>query len=169
MISSLGYVSIGHDSALFIKCTNACHIILSLYINDMIITSDDIDGISVLKTESTRQFEMKDLGYLRYFFGIEVVYSPRGYLLSWSKYVVDILKRARLTDNKTIDTFIEVNTRYSFSDVLPLIDPTLYRTIIGSLLYLTITCLDIAYVVHVVSLSESFTSIYLFLGATCIL
>jgi hypothetical protein len=48
----------------------------------MIITGDDIDGISVLKTELDRQFEMKDLGYLRYFLGIELTYSPRGYLLS---------------------------------------------------------------------------------------
>ena len=58
---------------------------------------------------------------------------------------------ARLTDNKTVDTPIEVNTRFFFSDGLPLIDPTLYRTIVGSLVYLTITRPDIVYIVHVVS------------------
>jgi hypothetical protein len=67
-----------------------------------------------LKIELARQFETKDLSYLWYFLGIEVAYSPRGYLLSQSKYIADILERAKLTDNKTIDTFIEVNARYFF-------------------------------------------------------
>ena len=117
MISSLGFVSSSHDSALFIKCIDAGRIILSLYVDDMIITSDDIDGISVLKIELARRFEIKNLGYLQYFIGIEVAYSSRGYLLSQLKYVADILERARLTDNKTVDTPIEVNARYSSSNV----------------------------------------------------
>jgi hypothetical protein len=94
---------------------------------------------------------MKNLGYLQYFLGIEVAYSPRGYLLSQSKYVANILEQARLTNNKTIDTLIEVNARSSSSNGLPLSGSTLYRTIIRSLVYLIITRPYIAYVVHIVS------------------
>ena len=107
----------------------------------MIITSDNVDGISVLKTELDKQFEMKNLGSLGYFLGIKVAYSHKGYLLSQSKYVVDILERAGLTDNKTVDTPIKVNAKYSSSDGVLLSSPTVYHTIVESLVYLAITLL----------------------------
>jgi hypothetical protein len=82
---------------------------------------------------------MKNLGSLGYFLNIEVAY--------WS----DILERARLTDNKTVDTLFEVNIKYSSSDGLPLSNRNLYRTIVGSLVYLHISHLNIAYVIHAAS------------------
>ena len=63
---------------------------MSLNVDDTIITSDDIDCILFLKTMLAKQFEMKDLNYLRYFLSIEVAYSPKSYLLSQSKYVADM-------------------------------------------------------------------------------
>jgi len=64
--------------AISISNIDANHIILSLYIDDMIMIGDDIDDISVLKTKLVRQFEMKDLSYLQYFMDIEVARSLRG-------------------------------------------------------------------------------------------
>ncbi|XP_019431143.1 PREDICTED: uncharacterized protein LOC109338379, partial [Lupinus angustifolius] len=151
VITSLGFFSSPHDSALFVRNTPHGCIIISLYVDDMIITGDDVDGITKLKTQLAEQFEMKDLGTLTYFFGIEVASSPRGYFLSQSKYIADILDLVSLSGTKVVDNPLETNARYTSSDGVPLSEPTLYRTLVGSLVYLTITRPDIAYAVHIVS------------------
>ncbi|KAL7617817.1 hypothetical protein Lser_V15G02567 [Lactuca serriola] len=117
----------------------------------MIITGDDHGGVESLKHDLARRFAMKDLGLLRYFLGIEVAQSKKGYLLSQTKYISDLFTRAGLSDNQTVDTPLETNARYSPTDGIPLSDLNLYRTVVGSLVYLTVTCPDIAHAIHIVN------------------
>ena len=93
---------------------------------------------------------MKDLGSLWYFLGIEIAFSPKGYLLSWSKYIIEILERARFIDTRIADIPLELIFKYSPTNDTPLSDPTLYHPIVDGLVYLIITPLDITYIVHVV-------------------
>ena len=66
-------------------------------------------------------------------------------------YIVGILDHTRLIDTKTFDTPLEVYVQYSSSNGNLLAYPTLYRIIVGILIYLTTAHLNIAYVVHIVS------------------
>ncbi|GJY98396.1 uncharacterized mitochondrial protein-like protein, partial [Tanacetum coccineum] len=125
--------------------------LLSLYVDDMIITGDNCVGIKSLKLELAHRFAMKDLGLLRYFLGIEVASSPKGYLLSQSKYIGDLLDRTRITNKMVEDIPIDAKAKYTPTYGDPLLDPSLYRTIVGSLVYLTVTHPNISYAVHIVS------------------
>ena len=117
----------------------------------MIITSDDMQGIQDLKHFLGRQFEMKDLGPLNYFFGLEVSSSVDGYYLTQVKYTSDLISRASITDSKIVNTPIEYNCCLNSHDGESLTDATLYRQLVGSLIYLIVTRPDISYAVHVVS------------------
>ena len=117
----------------------------------MIITGDDMQGIQHLKPFLGRQFEMKDLDPLNYFLGLEVSYSVDGYYLTQDKYTSDLISQANITDSKIVDTPIEYNYRLNSHDGESLSDATLYRQLVRSLIYLTITRPDISYAIYVVS------------------
>ena len=75
IISRLGYMASHYDSALFLCRTDKGTILLLLYVDDMIITGDDLSGIQELKDFLSQQFEMKDLGHLSYFLGLKITHS----------------------------------------------------------------------------------------------
>ncbi|XP_020997313.1 uncharacterized mitochondrial protein AtMg00810-like [Arachis duranensis] len=131
-ICGLGFTCSPHENALFIRKSDRGVVFLLLYVDDMIITGDDTDGISDLKVSLQRTFEMKDLGSLSYFLGLEVISTDDGIYLSQAKYALDLLARAGITDSRTESTPLEPN-------------------LVGGLVYLTITRPDIAYPVHVLS------------------
>ncbi|XP_035541228.1 uncharacterized mitochondrial protein AtMg00810-like [Juglans regia] len=94
---------------------------------------------------------MKDLGQLTYFLGLEVHHRANGIFLNQHKYIQDLSTLAGLEDTSSVDTPIEVNVKYRKDEGNLLDDPTLYRRLVGSLIYLTTTRPDISYVVHQVS------------------
>uniref|UniRef100_A0A2N9H5I8 Reverse transcriptase Ty1/copia-type domain-containing protein n=1 Tax=Fagus sylvatica TaxID=28930 RepID=A0A2N9H5I8_FAGSY len=146
-----GFTPSLYDSALFICQTSTGITLILLCVDDMIITGDDTTGIHNLQKFLSQQFEMKDLGTISYFLGLEVTFSSNGYYLSQAKYASDLLSKVSLTDSKTIFTPLELNVKLNATDGEPLPDAALYRQLVGSLIYLAVTCLDLAYVVHLVS------------------
>ena len=91
---------------------------------------------------------MKDFGYLSYFLGLEITYSTDGLYITQVKYAFELLSRVGLTDSKTIDTSVELHAHLTPSGGKPFSNPSLYRCLVDSLVYLTATHQDISYAVH---------------------
>ena len=158
-----------YDSALFLRHTNKDTILLLLYVDDMIITGDDLIGIQELKDFLSQQFEMKDLGHLSYFLGLEITHSIDGLYITQTKYAFELLSRARFTDSKVVDTLVQLNVHLTPTGGKPLSNPSLYRRLVGSLVYLTVTRLDISYIIHQVSQYLSASRSTLYVEVLCIL
>jgi hypothetical protein len=125
-------------------------VILIVYVDDIVITGDDADEIAHLKGHLAQEFEVKDLGNLRYFLGIEVSRGPKGILLSQQKYVLDLLQEAGMLGCRPATTPIEPNHRL-ISDMGKPVDRESYQRMVGKLIYLSHTRPDIAYAVSTVS------------------
>jgi hypothetical protein len=149
VVTAAGFSVSAYDPALFVHVSPRGRTLL-LYVDAMIITGNDPEYIAFVKACLSDQFLMSDLSPLRYFLGIEIS-TPEGFFLSQEKYIQDLLDRASLTDHRTTETPMELNVHLVAIDDEPLEDPTRYRHIVGSLVYLGVTRPDISYSVHILS------------------
>jgi hypothetical protein len=117
----------------------------------MIVTGNDLDKKAALQHHLASEFEMKHLGALKYFLGIKVAHSKQGIFLSQRKYILDILTDTEMLACKPVNTPMELNHQLGeYPDQVPT-NKERYQRLVGKLIYLGHTRLDIAYVVSVVS------------------
>ena len=103
----------------------------------MIITKEDLLGITELKQFPNSQFEIKDLVQLSYFLGLEVSFHESGYYLSQAKYATYLLSHASLMDDKACNTPLKANVKLSPTNGSISNDHTLYKQLVWSFIYLT--------------------------------
>ncbi|PRQ42417.1 putative RNA-directed DNA polymerase [Rosa chinensis] len=146
-----GYKQSNSDHTLFLKHQKGKVTVLIIYVDDMVITGDDLVEIGSLQKKLASEFEMKNLGDLKYFLGIEVARGKDGIFLCQRKYVLDLLAETGMLDCSPIDTPIEQNHKLAeYPDQLPTDKPR-YQRLVGRLIYLSHTRPDVAYAVSVVS------------------
>ncbi|CAL8175713.1 unnamed protein product [Prunus armeniaca] len=147
-----GYRPSQADHTLFLRHSRDGRItIVIVYVDDIIMTGDDIEEISKLKIQLAKEFDVKDLGTLRYFLGIEVAHSKEGIFISQTKYVLDLLTETGMLACKPADSPIEQNHRLGEQTDDTRVDRGRYQRLVGKLIYLAHTRPDIAYAVSVVS------------------
>jgi hypothetical protein len=137
---SLGFNKSVVDPNLYYKTVNGESLILVLYVDDLFLTGTE-SLIVECKYVLASEFEMKDLGMMHYFLGLEVWQRTDEIFLSQGKYTVEILKKFGMLNCKPMATPMVMNLKklsVSSSDSDE-IDLTLYRQLIGSLMYLVNT------------------------------
>ncbi|CAN0871895.1 Retrovirus-related Pol polyprotein from transposon TNT 1-94 [Linum grandiflorum] len=150
-ILQAGFVQSHTDPSMFIRQSIQGITVLLLYVDDMIVTGGDSEGIKEL-TESLRiAFNLKELGDASYFLGLEISRSEAGLFVNQRKYIADLLEAAQYSDFRPCTTPMEQNLKMSRDNGELLEDQTFYRSIVGSLIYLTHTRPDIAYAFQNVS------------------
>lgn len=146
-----GYIQSQVDHTLFIKHQHNGLTALIVYVDDIVVTGDDYDEMGQLKKYLSQQFEIKDLGQLHYFLGIEILRSKKGVFLSQRKYVLDLFEEAGMLGCRPCDTPIDPNCKLGEADGERLLDVGRYQRLVGKLIYLSLTRPDIAYAVGLVS------------------
>ena len=107
----MGFVASKSDSSLFIRQGPAGPVCILLYIDDLVITEPGVPEINCVKSLLSDAFEMKDLGDLHYFLGIEVIRTPDGILLSQRHYVLNMLYKFGMTECRPISTPLDQNLK----------------------------------------------------------
>ena len=148
----MGFIRCHSDHTCFIhrQSQGRC-IIISVYVDDIIITSDDASGITQVKHDLGTSFDVKDLGPLRYFLGIEVARSRQSIPLSQRKHSLDLFQDTGMLGCRPASSPMDPNLKLTteLGELLP--DPLVYQRLVGYLIYLMNTRPNLTFAVSVVS------------------
>ncbi|GKF29237.1 uncharacterized mitochondrial protein-like protein, partial [Tanacetum coccineum] len=137
------------DKTLFIKKNKSDIMLVQVYVDDIIFGSTTQSMCTEFEDCMHKRFQMSSMGELTFFLGLQVKQQPDGIFISQDKYVADILKKFNFCSIKTATTPIESNKPLVKDEDGVDVDVHVYRSMIGSLMYLTALRLDIMFVVYV--------------------
>ena len=141
----MGFVKSDTDPNLYYLVVENEPLILVLYVDDLFLTKSS-RLIEDYKKNLATEFDMKDLGQMHYFLGLEgEIFLRQG------RYATEILKRFRLEDYRPMATPMITNWKKIDASEDKDVDPTLYKQLLGSLMYLVNIRPNICYAVNTLS------------------
>eukprot|EP00253_Pinus_taeda_P009711 PITA_09711 len=136
--TGLGFSKSEADPNLYQIVVEGKLLIIVHYVDDLILTGDELLILSC-KEDLAREFEMKDLGLLHYFLGLEIWQRSDGLFASQGKYAQEILDKFNMHGRKPVDTPLLGGQRKEDATSAEVVDATVYRQLVGSLMYLVNT------------------------------
>ena len=147
-----GFTKSQNEETLFLKVNDQGNIlIVSVYVDDLIYTGSDLTMMMEFKRSMQQEFNMTDLGKMRYFLGLEVHQMSTGIHISQAKYAREILKRFDMEDCNPVANPMLPGEKLDMNKEGERVDATLYKQMIGSLMYITTTRPDLQFSVSLLS------------------
>ncbi|KAI5328650.1 hypothetical protein L3X38_028047 [Prunus dulcis] len=120
-------------------------LIVSVYVDDIVYTGSSTRMIKEFKIEMMCKYEMSDLGLLHHYLGMGITQTEESIFIHQKKYAFTLLDKFGLKDCKSVSTPLVATDKLQREDGIEAADESLYRKIVGSLLYLTATRPDIMF------------------------
>lgn len=140
------------EHTLFVKSEEGGKmLIVSLYVNDLIFTGNDEDMFAKFKASMEMEFDMTDLGKMKYFLGVELVQNSNGIYISQRKYAQVVLERFGMERSNSIKNPIVPGFKLMRDKGGVRVNATQYKKMEGSLMYLIATRSNLMYVMNLVS------------------
>ena len=146
-----GFIQSKVDYILFTRTLEGSFIALLVYVDDIIVASDNSAEVSKFIKLLNDRFKLKDLGQLKYFLGLEIARSELGISVCQRKYALKVLEDTGMLASKPVQFPMEPNVKFSEDSGQILDDPTAYRRLVGRLLYLTISRPNISFALQILS------------------
>ncbi|CAJ2677657.1 unnamed protein product [Trifolium pratense] len=151
-LNKIGYSKCTVEHGIYVKgSTQSKLCIVCLYVDDLLITGSDKREIERLTSQLSSEFEMTNLGGLKYFLGLEFTKTKEGMLIHQRKYISDILKRFNMMNCNPANTPMETASSLNNDDEGSNVNSTLYKQMVGSLRYACNSRPDICHSVGIVS------------------
>jgi FtsZ-binding cell division protein ZapB len=145
-----GFKKDSADSNLYTKSEGVDLLVVLVYVDDITFGCTNHSSVQWFANAMKSEFEMSMFGELSYFLGLQITQNDEGLFLSQEKYLKEMLKRFQMEDASPVSTPMVCGCKLSKDDTTPEVDQRLYRSMIGSLLYITITRPDIMHAVGMV-------------------
>jgi hypothetical protein len=146
-----GFEKCPSEHTLFTKSKEGKILLVSLYVDDLIFTGNDKSMFDEFKKSMMLEFDMSDLGKMKHFLGVEVKQCADGIFICQKRYAREVLARFDMESANAVKNPIVPGTRLSKNEGGVRVDETLFKQVVGSLMYLTVTRPDLMYSVSLIS------------------
>lgn len=146
-----GYIQASSDHSLFTKQSTSTFTALLVYVDDVILAGNSLSEFQSIKQILHDSFQIKDLGQLKYFLGLEIAHSQSGISICQRKYCLDLITDSGLLESKPVSTPSDPSSKLHQDNSPQYEDIASYRRLIGRLLYLNTTRPDITFIIQQLS------------------